>query len=122
MVKLLASDVNQGGKRPVVALCGVVSEVRFWDAQFIGGEKKPRVTVPLRSCNNTGKYDFYNQSAVSTTAPTSHDPAKFGSLQSPALIVERDFIDDLPICIGKFRRIKGLRADDGSPVFGRFWE
>src|SRR6266702_1908792 len=102
-------------------MCGVVSEVSFGDAQFIGGGKKPRVIVPLRSCNETGKYGLSNQRrfSVSTTAPTSHGTDKFGSLQPPILIFRHDCTEDIPIGIGKFRRIKGLRADDGSPVLVR---
>src|SRR6266702_1319853 len=103
-------------------MCGVVSEDSFWDAQFIGGENKPGVIVSLRLCNNTGTYGLYNQPSflVSTIAPTPHDMAKFGGLQSPILIIEQDFVDNLPICIGNFRRIKGLSADDGSSTLDRF--
>src|SRR6266702_4046169 len=102
-------------------MCRVVLEVSFWDAQFIAGGKKPRIVVPLRSCNETGKYGLSNQSrfSVSTTAPTSHGTDKFDSLNSPMSIFRHVSTEDIPICIGKFRRIKGVRADDSSAVFVR---
>src|SRR6266702_632997 len=90
-------------------MCGVVSEDSLWDAQFIGGENKPRVVVPLHSCNNTGTYGLYNQSSfsVSTIAPTSHDTAKFGGLQSPMLIFRHDSVEDIRKRVGNCRAGKG---------------
>ena len=49
MGKLLASDVIQYGERQIVPMCSVVSEDTLRDAQFIGGECKPRVVMPLYS-------------------------------------------------------------------------
>ena len=49
MGKLLASDVNRYGERQIVPMCSVVSEDTLRDAQFIGGECKLRVVVPLYS-------------------------------------------------------------------------
>src|SRR6266702_5239675 len=103
-------------------MCGVASEDGFRGAKFAGGKNKPSVVAPLgRLCDNPSKYGLYNQCgiSVSTIAPTSHDTAKFGGLQSPILVLEYDSKEDLIICIRKFSWVKGPRADDGSPAFDK---
>ncbi len=101
-------------------MCGVVSEDSFRGAQFARGKNKPRVIASLGFAT-IAVVGLYNQCSisVSTIAPTSHDTAKFGGLQAPILVVEYGSKEDMIICIRKFSRIKGLRADDGSPAFDR---
>src|SRR5258708_6240791 len=118
MDELLASDINQDGKRQAVTMCGVVSEDRFRDAQLTGGKNKPGIILPLHPCDNTSNDGSCNQSRA-LVFPTSHSVCESGGLQSPAFVVEQDSIDNLPGRIGNLRLVKGLHADDGSPVFDR---
>ena len=61
MGKLLASDINQDGKRQIVPMSSVLSEDSLRDAQFIRGELKPRVVLLLYSCDNNRKHGLHKR-------------------------------------------------------------
>src|SRR6266571_7703135 len=117
MAKLLASDVNQDGKRQAVTVHGLVSEDSFWDAQCIGGENKPRVIALLRPCENTGDCSFCNRNSifVPVISPASHNLHNFGDQQSAILVVGHNSVKAIK-CRGNVCWIDGLRAYHGSSL------
>ena len=104
-------------------MCGVVSEDRFWNAQFVGGENKPRVIAMLYSCDNTGDSSLCNQSGifVPVISPASDNLHNSGGQRTTILVFGQNFVKDAE-CVGNVFWIDGLRAYDGSPFFDRLGE
>ena len=88
MAKLLARNVGQDGKWQAVTMSGRVSEVRFWDAQWSGGENIPWIVAWLHCCNNHGNNSLYVQShiLIIAIAPASHNLHNFGDQWTTILV------------------------------------
>ena len=74
----------------------VVSEDRFWDAQFVGGENEPRIIAWLRSCDYTRNCSLCNQRCICVpiVVPAPHNLQHFGDYWTLILVVGQNLGND----------------------------
>ena len=103
-------------------MCSVLSEDSLRDTEFIGCEVKPRVIVPLYSCDNDRKNGLHkSRILVLAIVPASDEFHNFCRLRWAVPIFRCESEDDRYKCVRIDHEVDGIGTDVNSLAIDLIW-